>query len=200
MRILQNVSILRKITIVFTVVVSLVALSGMASYHLSGVLGEAADRQAQAGRLVIASKDALAAAIDLSSHLRGLVMTHAADNVPDIVKDQERFEARIADARTAAPLAAGLSSDIDGLHEAEAVWHRQFVDVVLPLAQSDAAVDQAQASTLMVAETNRRMVGDPPTPSRRCGAVRSPRRWSSPSWPWGSAGCCRGRSARRFCC
>ncbi len=167
MRILQNVSILRKITIVFTVVVSLVALSGIASYHLSGVLAEAADRQAQAGRLVIASKDALAAAIDLSSHLRGLVMTHAPDNVPDIVKDQERFEARIADARTAAPLAAGLSSDIDGLHEAEAVWHRQFVDVVLPLAQSDAAADQAQASTLMVAETNRRMVGDIRTAAAR---------------------------------
>ncbi|MGI4764055.1 MAG: HAMP domain-containing protein, partial [Janthinobacterium lividum] len=145
---------------VFTVVVSLVALSGIASYHLSGVLAEAADRQAQSGRLVIAAKDALAAAVDLSSHLRGLVMTHAPDNVPDIVKDQERFTARIADARASVPLAAGLSAEIDAFQDSESLWHRQFVDVVLPLASSNAAADQAQASALMVAETNRRMVGD----------------------------------------
>ena len=158
MNALRNLTILRKIAAVFAVLVGLVALSGVLSYHLSGELQAAADRQTEAGRLVIAAKDALASAVDLSSHLRGLVMTRIPGNATDIAKDQERFDARIADARRATDLSADLAGQIDALAAAEAAWRRQVVDVVMPLTASVDTMDQASA--LMTTEINRKMVGD----------------------------------------
>ena len=158
MNALRNLTILRKIAAVFAVVVGLVALSGVLSYRLSGELQAAADRQTEAGRLVIAAKDALASAVDLSSHLRGLVMTRIPGNATDIAKDQERFESRIADARRATDLSADLAGQIDALQAAEAAWRRQVVDFVMPLTASVDTMDQASA--LMTTEVNRRMVGD----------------------------------------
>ena len=155
---LRNLTILRKIAAVFAVVVGLVALSGVLSFNLSGELQAAADRQTEAGRLVIAAKDALASAVDLSSHLRGLVMTRIPGNAADIAKDQERFDARIADARRATALSADLAGQIDALQAAETGWRRQLVDVVMPLTASVDTMDQASA--MMTTEANRRMVGD----------------------------------------
>ena len=158
MNALRNLTILRKIAAVFAVVVGLVALSGVVSFGLSGELQAAADRQTEAGRLVIAAKDALASAVDLSSHLRGLVMTRIPGNATDIAKDQERFDARVADARRATDLSADLAGQIDALQATEAAWRRQVVDVVMPLTASADTMDQA--STLMTTDVNRRMVGD----------------------------------------
>ncbi len=169
MRILQNITILRKLTITFAVIVALVALSGVASYRLSGALAEAADRQAEAGRLVVTSKDALASAVDLSSHLRGLVMTRIPGNATDIVKDQANFDARIADARGSIHLSADLSGQIDALQAAETNWRHELVDVVLPLTATIATMDQASA--LMTTEANRRLVGEIRTAAARVQAT-----------------------------
>ncbi len=169
MRIFENITIFRKMTATFAVIVALVALSGVASYRLSGALAEAADRQAEAGRLVVASKDALASAVDLSSHLRGLVMTRIPGNATDIVKDQAKFDARIDDARRSIHLAADLSGQIDALQAAELNWHREVVDVVLPLTAATATMDQAGA--LMTTDTNRRMVGEIRTAAARVQAT-----------------------------
>ena len=158
MTVLENLSISRKITAVFAVVVALVALSGAVTFHLSGVIADAADRQAQSGRLVFAAKDALASAVDLSSHLRGLVMTRIAGNATDIGKDQERFEARVSDARRFANLHPDLAAQIDALDAAERLWRHDVVDVVMPLAMSAATADQATA--LMTTDQNRARVGD----------------------------------------
>ncbi len=168
MKALKNISIVRKITAVFTVVVGLVALSGIVNYQLSGVLAAAADRQAEAGRLVISAKDALASVIDLSSHLRGYVMTRIPGNVTDIAADQDKFNARISDARQAAHLQPDLAGQIDALQTAEVTWRREVVDVVVPLVKDD-TIDQAAA--LMGTEQNRKMVGEIRTAAARVQAT-----------------------------
>ena len=147
-----------KIVLVFAALVAMVALSGLLSYETSVDLERTSRTQAASNKLMLATRDALAALVDQSGNLRGLVMTGNPILAAEMDQARERFKAYMGDARQHVDVRPDVAAQLDTFANAEAAWRKEIADVVKPLALSPATIGQATA--LMSTDRNRLMIKD----------------------------------------